>query len=366
MKPIIAILAYKDHNRMRGNKENFVDLIRTGHKLGAIVYVTTAGDLNLSEKTIVGYEYDNNNKTFISRKFPLPCVVYNRIPYRKYERTPEVRETIQACLADRRIRLFNPFFFNKWKLYEWLSKSDKTRPFLPVTEELLSSKNLDSLFKLDCSMWYVKPVSGKAGNGIIRVERNRSDSDTKYRIIFRRGGTQESDDCASITELWEMMKRIIGNKKYVVQQGIELARYRERPFDLRLLVQKNSIGEWAVTGVGARVAGKRSITTHVPRGGSIRDPRMLLKSLFGTDKAEKIMRHAHRSALLIASRIEKEAGHTLGEMSMDIGVDTNGSIWFFEANSKPMKFDEPHIRRKSLSRIIQYCMFLCGDHKNSR
>jgi hypothetical protein len=48
----------------------------------------------------------------------------------------------------------------------------------------------------------------------------------------------------------------------------------------------------------------------------------------------------------------------LGEMSLDLGVDTAGQMWFFEANSRPMKFDEPDIRKKSLERIVQYSQFL--------
>lgn len=30
---------------------------------------------------------------------------------------------------------------------------------------------------------------------------------------------------------------------------------------------------------------------------------------------------------------------------MDLGIDDLGEIWFFEANAKPMKFDEPQIRK---------------------
>lgn len=361
MKPAIAILAFEERNRLRGNKKLFIDLMKTGRKLGTIVYVTTVRDLDLSGKKIVGYVYDENKKTWTSRLFPFPHVIYNRIPYRKYEKRPEVQQAIRACFSDRRLSLFNPFFFDKWKLFEWLSRSEKTRPFLPKTERLLSSENLDSLFEYGCSMLYVKPIRGKAGNGIMRVDRKKTDTGTEYRIAYVRSGRRETVACASVSELWEILKGKIGRKEYIVQQGIELVQYRNRPFDLRLLVQKNGRGRWAITGIGARVAGKRSITTHVPRGGSIRHPEELLQSLFGVDKTTEMLRNAGKSALAIASRIEKGAGRMLGEMSMDLGVDTNGRFWFFEANSKPMKFDEPSIRHKSLRRLIEYCMFLSMD-----
>ncbi len=148
-----------------------------------------------------------------------------------------------------------------------------------------------------------------------------------------------------------------------MQQGIDLSSYRQRPFDLRVLVQKNGKGLWSIAGVGARLAGKSSITTHVPRGGSIDDPAKLLASTFGAAGSKRIIVSARRSALLIAKQIEKASGSVLGEMSMDLGVDTDGRLWFFEANSKPMKFDEPHIRKKSLENLILYSAFLSRRKK---
>ncbi|MNJ68961.1 Endospore coat-associated protein YheD [compost metagenome] len=70
------------------------------------------------------------------------------------------------------------------------------------------------------------------------------------------------------------------------------------------------------------------------------------------------------NALLIARQIEKGTGYTLGEMSMDLGIDKEGNIWFFEANAKPMKFDEPHIRKKSLERIFQFSQYLSRQTKH--
>lgn len=148
-----------------------------------------------------------------------------------------------------------------------------------------------------------------------------------------------------------------------MQQAISLSLYKQRPFDLRVLAQKNSKGIWSIAGIGARLAGKQSITTHVPRGGSIDDPAKLLSAGFGVLGSKKILQRAKSASLLIAKQIEKASGSTLGEMSLDLGVDTTGQIWFFEANSKPMKFDEPPIRKKSLDNIINYCIHLSKQTK---
>ncbi len=66
---------------------------------------------------------------------------------------------------------------------------------------------------------------------------------------------------------------------YIVPARHSAGYVERRPFDLRVLVQKNSKGQWDITGVGARVAGSSSITTHVPRGGSIEDPEKLLSAI---------------------------------------------------------------------------------------
>ncbi|MNJ57165.1 Endospore coat-associated protein YheD [compost metagenome] len=149
-----------------------------------------------------------------------------------------------------------------------------------------------------------------------------------------------------------------------MQEGIQLVSYKDRIFDLRVLVQKTGKGVWMVTGVGARLAGLKRITTHVPQGGSIESPEKLLNPVFGSEMTTIIMNRLKSNAVLIAKQIEKGSGHLLGEMSMDLGIDTNGDMWFFEANSKPMKFDEPQIRKKSLDRIFQYSQYLFQHPKN--
>lgn len=118
-----------------------------------------------------------------------------------------------------------------------------------------------------------------------------------------------------------------------------------------------------MTGIGARLAGARSITTHVPRGGSIEEPSSMLESTFGTERAASILKSVPTTALLIARQIERASDTMLGEMSMDLGVDENGGLWFFEANSRPMKFDEPAIRKLSLERIFHYGQHLARHAK---
>jgi hypothetical protein len=363
-KPTIAILTVQDGTRIfRGDKNNFADIIKAGRELGTEVYVITADNLKLTGNKMRGFRYNPGKKSWIREWVPVPHVVYNRVPYRKMEMHPEVQQTIQACIRSNQVSLFNPSFFNKWSLFEWLNKSAYTRKYIPVTQQLSSSIDLDRLLHIH-PVVYLKPIKGKAGRGIMRLERILGkNKHPEYLLSVQNNKEMEYIVHSSIDSLWRDVNARRGMKEYIMQQGITLTSYKRRAYDLRVLVQKSFTGKWSLTGIGARIAGKSSITTHVPRGGSIDKPLKLLTHVFGEQEAARILKQTSQAALLLAKQIEKSSGHQLGEMSMDLGVDTSGRIWFFEANSKPMKFDEPDIRQKSLERIIRYGVFLTKKAK---
>ena len=70
--------------------------------------------------------------------------------------------------------------------------------------------------------------------------------------------------------------------------------------------------------------------------------------VFGQERSDAILGEV-KSAVHMARQIEKSSGQIHGEMSMDLGIDCEGVLWFFEANSRPMKFDEPAIRKNHWS-----------------
>lgn len=352
-KPVIAILTTSDRVRQfNGNRNNFRDIIRMGKEMGFLVYVVTVRDLKLEDRMVNGYVPSPGGKLWYSIPVPLPQIIYNRIPTREDEEKATVARKITQCLEHPGIQIYNPYFFNKWHLFEWLKGSHSTSKHVPKTRRLRSANTLTAMLNNHTSL-YLKPEDGKAGKGIMRL-KYRADTTLPYRLQIQSGKKNVTYKAASMDRLWMRIGKEKGASRYIVQQAIELATHRGRPFDLRVLLQKNGRGGWGVTGIGARLAGARSITTHVPRGGSIEEPSSMLEGTFGTERAASILKSVPTTALLIARQIERASQTTLGEMSMDLGVDENGGLWFFEANSRPMKFDEPAIRKLSLERIFQY------------
>ncbi|GGG74861.1 YheC/YheD family endospore coat-associated protein [Paenibacillus radicis (ex Gao et al. 2016)] len=356
-RPVLAILTIDDELQLfRGNRSNFADLIRTGQQYGFIVYVLTAKNLFLSRSSLKGYVYDEAGEVWHQRLMPFPDIIYNRIPLREDEMQKSVRNKITACTKDPRVKLFNPSFFNKWSLFEWLRQSKTTKPFIPTTRKLMTVSGLGKMMQKHPYI-YLKPESGKAGKGIMTIKL-QPEKQLPYLLKIQEDRKSATYNCATLGKLWTRIQKQSAGEAYIAQQGIQLASYNDRRFDLRTLVQKNERGKWEVTGIGARLAGFSSITTHVPRGGMIEDPEKLLVSSFNAEQARKILIKTKQTSLMIARQIERGSGQLLGEMSMDLGIDSTGNIWLFEANSKPMKFDEPHIRQKSLERIFQYSSYL--------
>nr|WP_138753024.1 YheC/YheD family protein [Paenibacillus sinopodophylli] len=354
---VLAILTIEDDVQLfRGNRSNFVDLIRTGQSMGFIVYVLTVKNLLLTRRSLKGYVYNESEDAWQLRLLPFPDIIYNRIPLREDEIQPSVRMKINACKKHPRVTLFNPAFFNKWDLFEWLRLSKSTKPYIPTTRKLNSISGLGRMMQKHPYL-YLKPESGKAGKGIMTI-KVYAEKQLPYRLKIQENKKSATFNCATIYKLWSRIQQQSTGEAYIAQQGINLASFNERRFDLRALVQKNQRGQWDITGIGARIAGVSSITTHVPRGGMIEDPEKLLVHSFNEEQARKLLIKAKNTAVLIAKQIERASGQQLGEMSMDLGIDHAGNMWFFEANSKPMKFDEPHIRQKSLERIFHYGAYL--------
>ncbi|AWB44048.1 endospore coat-associated protein [Paenibacillus sp. CAA11] len=361
-KPVLAVLTTADpHKMFAGNRANFRDILNVGREMGFLSYVVTTRDLRLSEERVMGFTYSPDLKQWQQDIFPLPNVIYNRIPLREDERRPSVRRKIEECLSHPAIHLYNPSFFNKWQLFGWLKDSHITRPFVPETKRLRGRKSLMIMMDQFHSL-YLKPESGKAGKGIMRLRFNYKDI-RPYKLTISSPGKNQVYKTAMLSRLWKRLYRETEGTDYIVQQGIELCKYRGRHFDLRVLVQKTGKGQWAVTGIGARLAGPLRITTHVPQGGSVEDPEKMLLPTFGLEETTFLLSRVKANAIMIAKQIERASGKTHGEMSMDLGVDSSGKLWFFEANAKPMKFDEPHIRKKSLERIFQFSQYLAKQSK---
>lgn len=342
--PVYAILAGESRKRddgFVGGRLNFRDIMQTAVYSREFVYVIPTNAVT-NEVWWYGYVRLGYRK-WRRVPCPRPDAIYNRIPNRSLEHLSSVRQA-RSQIRRLQIPMFNPEYFSKSHIYDVI-RAASLNDFLPDTESQLTELTLRSMLLRHPSV-YLKPSGGSVGHGMIKIVNGKAG----WTVSVLKRGKTSKHLCTSFDQLWRVVQNIRVQGRYVIQQAVVLLEYRGHPCDFRVLLQKQ--GEsWHVVGRGVRVSGDGRITTHVPNGGSIADAETVLKEGFGAE-ANEVGNKLQGMVLRAAHAIDGAYNNALGEMSMDIGIDTAGHPWFFEANAKPMKFDEPTIRQASLEGVL--------------
>lgn len=365
----VGLLTVSDgQSGFKGNRARFQEWCQAGVGAGVQVTVIPHRSWLLPGPSVEGYQYEASGHRWKMVSVSRPRVLYNRVPRRSDEQMPEVQRLLRGLRKDKRVRLFNSRFFNKWQLLRWLTMAPWVRRYVPRSAQYVGGATDVADWVARFGKVYLKPENGHAGAGIMvaawDAQRGgyRLHRQMRGRFVGKPGVLYADGKSLQVA-----VDRAVREERYVVQQGVELVRHDGRVFDLRVLLQKNRHGRWAVTGVGARVAGDaHSVTTHVPRGGSIGEPMALLRAALGRAEATALLRKLRRLAPRFARQIERASGDRLGELSLDVGVDTSGHLWLFEANAKPMTFDEPAIHARAIRTLFDYCRHLDDELRAAR
>lgn len=214
--------------------------------------------------------------------------------------------------------------------------------YVPKTDWLHASslQNMLSTYPIV----YIKPDVGRRGNGIIRIRRlNSSQSEISFR--------QTTVRCPSNAVYLEIMRRLRSNKKYIIQQGIDLATYHQRPFDVRVVLQK-AMNKWRATLMCARVASsKSSVVTNIAKGAKdfniYRTLRGIDQPLNKFDVLRDLLDISHQIAQILDSHFP------LKIVGLDLAVDKQGKVWFIEANTKPDCVGLETIDRKLYRKYVE-------------
>ncbi|WP_442601488.1 YheC/YheD family endospore coat-associated protein [Paenibacillus sp. KN14-4R] len=356
--PLIGIFTSHSGNSLSpfGGRTAFIrQIMRTGNDKSFFV-AFGPNDVDWQNETINGYIMRPNG-AFVRRTVPLPDVVYNRLSSRKIEKQPSM-EGFKERFERRDIPLFNWSFFDKSDVYALLEKDEQ---FKHVPESVInpSPSKLKEMLQIHRFI-YLKPSAGSLGIGIYRVTYHPHRG---YFVRYRKNNKNILLRFAKFDDLVRMLginRGMLG--QYVAQQGIRLIEIDNCPIDFRFHMTKNMDDEWVVAAIGAKKAGKGSVTTHIRTGGSLMTPQQVLEQVYG-NHAESVLSNAKSTAIRLAEALEQNYQHRLGELGFDLGIDQREQIWMFEANSKPGRsiFKHPSLKaeeRASLTNIYEHCLFL--------
>lgn len=376
--------------------QRYQDLARTGETFGFRLLAAFPEDIRLKTRTFMARSLVDVKPYAIIGEEQLPSVIYNRISTRKDEwHYAALLKTLQMMPG---VIVFNPGFFNKWTLLELLKDKPSWSFKIPESGRVQGDlpNGLDALFSRlesqEQTTIYLKPIHGHAGLGIMTLEMrqavpmirstrplnhnhlisqhddwNQQDStryaSCHYQLTLQTAqGLQYTrvDDKETLTRLIAQLSK---HKPYMWQQGVPRPITPVLPnlgaVDIRALMQKKSDGRWQLSGWALRAASSNGITTHTPRGG-FRPPRWsTLKQLYPNLELEPFLKRLKTATYTITETIDAYYRHRLGELSLDFALGKEGMLWFLEANSKPMRFDEKRIEaawRRTFWEAVTYFM----------
>mgnify|MGYP001197285723 CR=1 FL=1 len=341
-----------------GSRTPFIKQLLQYARGKAYMFAFRPRDINWQQETVHAWFLDGRGN-WVRRIVPLPDVVYNRLPSRRAE-TGTAIVTLRERFVDRRIPFFNWSFFNKSDVYRLLDRDPEALRHLPESVTGPSPEKLREMLE-KYHFIYFKPTGGSLGIGIYRLTYHPRRG---YFVRYRRNGRNILLRFTNFNSLWRMMRGRHGNglSRYVAQQGIRLIEIDGCPIDFRFHMHKDGDNRWVAAGIGAKKAGRGSVTTHLKNGGTLMTPEQALGRVFG-DRAGEILEKAKATAIRLSEAVERNYPYTLGELGLDLGIDRDGEVWMFEANAKPGRtiFKHPELReqgRASLRYILDHCLYL--------
>ncbi|WHY87653.1 YheC/YheD family protein [Neobacillus novalis] len=339
--PLIGILtAQKANGAIAGNGPLFIELQKKLISLNGVSFVFTPE--GTTKNFIIGYTFSLDKNRWIKEKFPYPDLVYNRIPFRKSEQN-EPFQALISRLKEKHIPFFNPCFIDKYELYELLKNHTVLQHFLPQTILVQRKKDLFTFLKKHTTI-YLKPRQSAKGKGIFRL-RLMSPSEIQLEAV------EYSESYKSFDHFWGNWNEKLLEKNYLAQEEINSAEYEGNRFDFRILAHAEDNG-YKLTGVGIRQAQEQGITTHIPTGGRLL-PYELLQSTEHDQFIQTIVP-------FVGEALSEQFGF-FGEFSIDAGVSKAGQYYIYEANSKPMSFDETEIEERKIVQLCRLFLQLTGN-----
>jgi hypothetical protein len=320
----------------------FSKLLSVKKSVGALPFIFGEQHIDWEQGLIRGYFFHQNGWEI--REVPFPNVIYDRLPNRKTENRSILKRTKERLQREYLIPWYNPGFFNKLDVYDRLIDDPSVAKFLPETSPFTSFSYIeDQLAKY--GHVFIKPFNGSLGYGVHQIIYDKQDNHYYCRYCNKEGENR-LQKFSTLEGLFSHVFNQQNMSKMIIQQGIQLLRINQRTVDFRVHTNKDEDGKWQVTAIAAKVAGAGSPTTHMKNGGVIKT----LEEIFNEDESSLYNEKLTEVSLKLSESIENHMEGIIGEIGFDLGIDRNGDVWLFEANSKPGRsiFTHPQLKEFDL------------------
>lgn len=289
-------------------------------------------------------------------------MIYDRC---RIQRSSRFQQLLRFRSKYNHLTFLNRPLRNKWTIHQTFSQKSRFRQHMPETLLYQSSADLLRMLK-HSPVLYIKPINGTGGRGILRIERLKDAN--MFDIQGRRQNRRIIPPRrVSLERLTSIVRQWCIGGRFLVQQGIPLRLPSGRFHDYRMLVQKNSLGQWELTGMAGRVGAAHSVTSNLHGGGhAVRAEKLLREWLGNEEKAARAIQASEKLGVDAAAFLESSFG-SLCELALDLAIDREGRIFVLEVNPKPARevfarSGDSETYRKALLRPLEYALWV---YKNS-
>ena len=342
-------------------KSFYKKLSLIGRRLGIRVFVFSPRDVDLEDRTIIGYEFVKG--IWQREVFPLPQMIYDRCFIGPTTRL--YKSTIEKLQNDPAITFLGRGLSGKWEVHQILEKCPELTRWLPETRPFSMACLTDLLHEHGAAI--VKPAAGTHGIGVMLIQREVD----CYTVVGRNRENQPFHKrFRSVKALERYMTAVAASRRYLVQQYLELHTPDGTPFDVRVLVQKNGDGQWQTTGMAVRLGSKESITSNLHGGGKAVPLHPFLKTHFPLHKRSQIETELDKMLEILPGFLEENHGR-LVELGIDVGIDRGGNVWIIEVNSRPgrnvfRQIEDQKARLHSIAQPVRYANYLMKERLQNR
>ncbi|WP_102347472.1 YheC/YheD family endospore coat-associated protein [Bacillus sp. Marseille-P3661] len=355
--PFIGIVTDQIYKEHFGSIHSFIEELQH-YSYQNYIYLYVFNYINYHNHYVTGYYFDSGSSSWVHSSLPTPSVVHNRIHSRIKERADKTKNFFKT-LSQHNIPYFNERFLNKWEVYEFLSRQEQLTPYLPDTRLLNGRFSLEEMLFTHSTL-FLKPVHGSQGKNIFKI---RNDNDN-YSLDYTTFSGEIEKQYPSIISLYEAIRPRLQKQRYIVQQGLQLLTYQDRPLDFRLLCHRQPDNNWSVTSAIARVSSQAEFVSNLARGGELLKINTVLQNHFEGTTLNQIKRLLFEIATETATSIHQLSDGIYGELGIDLAIDHKGKPWIIEVNTKPSKNQDPSgfspKIRPSAKAIIEYCSHLAN------
>ncbi|WP_409253300.1 YheC/YheD family protein [Bacillus sp. SCS-153A] len=276
---------------------------------------------------IQGYRFCTETGSWQKDIFTIPEYIYDRTFYQDDFKSKQAKAIVQ-WLKNRDDLCFLGYGLpNKWTVYQHLRNQPQVAPYLPETTLIESIPDTIAKIKREKHV-IIKPFDGAHGTAVYEIVADKEQM--VIRTTKKSNMVEKEMDEETLARWLESLTR---KKSFILQRKLDNRDEQSRPFDLRLLLQKNESDKWVISCKGFRVGNQDSLLTNLSAGAAAIPYSEWKKNqkLYDWNYIELELREIIRAL----PEILEEEFAPLFEIGLDIIIGRDSSVWILDMNSKP-------------------------------